>query len=152
MDYGSWPEGRHADGAAYGERRLPTRRLMTLTFPPGSLLAAGDVELDLLSFFEDAVTTTGDRAEVHEHVRPALHRDGAVALITASTASTSAWNPMQAGIRAAARRTWSRRTCRLPASAAEHSGRDHPEHSICEAYAMIDPKPTFAPNGGYWRG
>jgi len=36
------------------------------------------VELDLLPFFEAAVAATGDRAEVYEHVRAALHRDEAV--------------------------------------------------------------------------
>src|SRR2546430_6075337 len=50
-------------------------------FRLGSLLALGDVELDLLSFFQAAVATAGDRAEVHEHVRAALDRDEAVALV-----------------------------------------------------------------------
>src|SRR6266516_5688502 len=47
----------------------------------GALLALRDVELDLLTFLEAAVTATGDRAEVHEHVRATLHRDEAVALV-----------------------------------------------------------------------
>src|SRR2546429_3888545 len=46
-----------------------------------SLLALGDVELDLLPFLQAAVAAAGDRAEVHEHVRASLHRDEAVALI-----------------------------------------------------------------------
>ena len=40
----------------------------------------GDVELDLLPFLQAAVAATGDRAEVHEHVRATLDRDEAVAL------------------------------------------------------------------------
>ncbi len=47
----------------------------------GSLLALRDVELDLLPFLEAAVAATGDRAEVHEHVRATLHRDETVALV-----------------------------------------------------------------------
>src|SRR5512133_3057160 len=50
-------------------------------FRLGSLLALGDVELDLLPFLQAAVAAAGDRAEVHEHVRASLHRDEAVALI-----------------------------------------------------------------------
>jgi hypothetical protein len=50
-------------------------------FRLGSLLALGDVELDLLAFLEAAVAAAGDRAEVHEHVRAALRRDEAVALV-----------------------------------------------------------------------
>src|SRR5205814_8812138 len=50
-------------------------------FRLGSLLALGDVELDLLPFLQAAVAATGDRAEVHEHVRAALDRDEAVALV-----------------------------------------------------------------------
>src|SRR6266851_1930015 len=50
-------------------------------FRLGSLLALGDVELDLLPFLQAAVTATGDRAEVHEHVRAALDRDEAVAFV-----------------------------------------------------------------------
>src|SRR5207249_6036488 len=50
-------------------------------FRLGSLLALGDVELDLLSFLQAAVAAAGDRAEVHEHVRAALDRDEAVALV-----------------------------------------------------------------------
>src|SRR5260370_20318590 len=46
-----------------------------------SLLALGDVELGLLPFLEAAVAAPGDRAEVHEHVRAALDRDEAVALV-----------------------------------------------------------------------
>src|SRR5207344_1981339 len=37
-------------------------------FRLGSLLALGDVELDLLPFLQAAVAATSDRAEVHEHV------------------------------------------------------------------------------------
>src|SRR5438034_779261 len=48
----------------------------------GPLLALGDVELDLLPFLQVAVATTGDRAEVHEHVRATVHRDEAVTLVT----------------------------------------------------------------------
>jgi hypothetical protein len=48
-------------------------------FRLGSLLALGDVELDLLPFLQAAVAGTGDRAAVHEHVRAALDRDEAVA-------------------------------------------------------------------------
>src|SRR5436309_8620477 len=44
-------------------------------------LALGDVELDLLPFLQAAVAATGDRAEVHEHVRATLGRDEAVALV-----------------------------------------------------------------------
>src|SRR6266536_810752 len=36
-------------------------------FRLGSLLALGDVELDLLPFLQAAVAATGDRAEVDEH-------------------------------------------------------------------------------------
>src|SRR6266851_5686849 len=50
-------------------------------FRLGSLLALGDVELDLLPFLQAAVAATGDRAEVHEHVRAALDRDEAVAFV-----------------------------------------------------------------------
>src|SRR2546421_17930 len=50
-------------------------------FRLGSLLALGDVELDLLPFLQAAVAAAGDRAEVHEHVRAALSRDEAVALV-----------------------------------------------------------------------
>src|SRR5213078_1798983 len=46
-----------------------------------SLLALGDVELDLLPFLQAAVAATGDRAEMHEHVRAALDRDETVALV-----------------------------------------------------------------------
>src|SRR5215468_2946541 len=41
----------------------------------------GDVELDLLPFFQAAAAATGDGAEVHEHVRAALDRDEAVAFV-----------------------------------------------------------------------
>src|SRR5881394_4222578 len=50
-------------------------------FRLGALLALGDVELDLLPFLQAAVAATGDRAEVHEHVRAALDRDEAVAFV-----------------------------------------------------------------------
>src|SRR5205814_6139670 len=50
-------------------------------FRLGSLLALGDVELDLLPFLQAAVAAAGDRAEVHEHVRAALDRDEAVAFV-----------------------------------------------------------------------
>src|SRR5690348_1171459 len=46
-----------------------------------SLLALGDVELDLLPFVQAAVAATGDRAEMHEHVRAALDRDEAVTFV-----------------------------------------------------------------------
>jgi hypothetical protein len=36
----------------------------------GPLLALRDVQLDLLPFLQAAVAATGDRADVHEHVRP----------------------------------------------------------------------------------
>src|SRR5207245_9925648 len=46
------------------------------------LLALGDVELDLLPFVQAAVAVTGDRAEMHEHVRAtALDRDEAITLV-----------------------------------------------------------------------
>src|SRR5919201_6450037 len=45
----------------------------------GSLLALGDVELDLLPLLQAAVAATGDRADMHENVRTALHSDEAVA-------------------------------------------------------------------------
>src|SRR5262249_60201536 len=44
-----------------------------------SLLALGDVELDLLPFLQAAVATAGDRAGVHEHVFTTLDSDEAVA-------------------------------------------------------------------------
>src|SRR6266567_2905143 len=47
----------------------------------GPLLALRDVELDLLPFLEAAVAATGDRADVHEHVRATLDRDETVALV-----------------------------------------------------------------------
>src|SRR5690348_15116473 len=47
----------------------------------GSLLALGDVELDLLPFVQAAVAATGDRAEMHEHVRAALDGDEAITLV-----------------------------------------------------------------------
>src|SRR5439155_10251551 len=47
----------------------------------GSLLALGDVELDLLPFVEAAVAATGDRAEVHEHIWATFNLDKAVALV-----------------------------------------------------------------------
>jgi hypothetical protein len=50
-------------------------------FRLGSLLALGNVELDLLSFLQAAVAAAGDRAEVHEHIRAALDRDEALALV-----------------------------------------------------------------------
>src|SRR6266536_3689696 len=50
-------------------------------FRLGSLLALGDVELDLLPFLQAAVAATGDRAEVHEHVLATLDRDESVALV-----------------------------------------------------------------------
>src|SRR6266581_4022770 len=50
-------------------------------FRLGSLLALGDVELDLLPFLQAAVAAAGDRAEVHEHVRAVLDRDEAVAFV-----------------------------------------------------------------------
>src|SRR6059058_490062 len=46
-----------------------------------SLLALGDVELDLLPFLQAAVATTSDRAEMHEHVLAALDRDEAIAFV-----------------------------------------------------------------------
>src|SRR5216684_6932445 len=49
-------------------------------FRLGSFLALGDVELDLLPFFQAAVAAAGDRADVDEHVRASLDRDEAVAL------------------------------------------------------------------------
>src|SRR5215831_5711573 len=50
-------------------------------FRLGSLLALGDVELDLLPFLQAAVAAAGDRAEVHEHVRVTVDSDEAVALV-----------------------------------------------------------------------
>ena len=51
----------------------------------GFLLALCDVELDLLPLLEVAVAVTGDRAEMHEHIRTALHDDEAAALIVIVT-------------------------------------------------------------------
>src|SRR5512133_2768324 len=51
-------------------------------FRLGSLLALGDVELDLLPFLQAAVATTSDRAEVHEHVLATIDGDEAVTLVT----------------------------------------------------------------------
>src|SRR5262249_58035650 len=65
------PLGSAAGGSAYG---LDVFRL-------GSLLALGDVELDLLPFLQAAVAAAGDRAEVHEHVRVTVDSDEAVALV-----------------------------------------------------------------------
>ena len=51
-------------------------------FRLGSLLALGDVELDLLPFLQAAVATTSDRAEMHEHVlAAAVDRDEAIAFV-----------------------------------------------------------------------
>src|SRR5438552_18685485 len=50
-------------------------------FRLGSLLALGDVELDLLTFVQAAVAATGDRTEVHEHALPTPARDDAVTLV-----------------------------------------------------------------------
>src|SRR2546429_1788243 len=50
-------------------------------FRLGSLLALGDVELDLLPFLQAAVAAAGDRAEVHEHVRATVDRDEAIAFV-----------------------------------------------------------------------
>src|SRR5215831_5270658 len=50
-------------------------------FRLGSLLALGDVELDLLSFLQAAITVAGDRTEVHEHVLATLDRDETVTLV-----------------------------------------------------------------------
>src|SRR5215472_14270762 len=48
----------------------------------GSLLALRDVELELLPFLQAAVAATGDRADVHEHVRASLDRDEAIAPVS----------------------------------------------------------------------
>src|SRR5215471_11756091 len=50
-------------------------------FRLGSLLALGDVELDLLPFLQAAIAVAGDRAEVHEHVWATLDRDETVPLV-----------------------------------------------------------------------
>src|SRR6516225_1753036 len=50
-------------------------------FRLGSLLALGDVELDLLSFLQAAITVAGDRTEVHEHVLATLDSDETVPLV-----------------------------------------------------------------------
>src|SRR6266852_8021565 len=50
-------------------------------FRLGPLLALRDVELDLLPFLQAAVAATGDRADMHEHVRATLDRDETVALV-----------------------------------------------------------------------
>jgi hypothetical protein len=60
---------------------LPVDQPVTLTFSAWGLLAPGDVELDFLSFLQAAVAATGDRAEVHEHVRATSDLDEAVALV-----------------------------------------------------------------------
>ena len=57
------------DCPASGWASVPVRQPITLTFSAGSFLALGDVELDLLPFFEAALAAAGDRAEVDEHVR-----------------------------------------------------------------------------------
>src|SRR5260370_35428289 len=51
-------------------------------FRLGPLLALGDAELDLLPFLQAPEAATGDRAEGHEHVRPALDRAETAALLT----------------------------------------------------------------------
>src|ERR671936_331184 len=73
----------------YARGNLPWRRRRLCrwsaddpdVFRLGSLLALRDVQLDLLPLLEAAVAATGDRAEMHEHVRATLHRDEAVALL-----------------------------------------------------------------------
>src|SRR5215471_17987973 len=50
-------------------------------FRLGSLLALGDVELDLLPFLQAAIAVAGDRAEVHEHVLATLYRDKTVPFV-----------------------------------------------------------------------
>src|SRR6266566_2639532 len=57
----------------------------------GPLLALRDVELDLLPFLQAAVAATGDRADVHEHVRAALDRD--------ETAALAALEPLHSALR-----------------------------------------------------
>src|SRR5438132_5086120 len=51
----------------------------------GPLLALGDVQLHLLPFLQAAVAATGDRADVHEHIRASIDRDEAVALVAAES-------------------------------------------------------------------
>src|SRR6266700_435759 len=94
----SWCAGRAAPestgaGRGFGDAGGRSRRVPGAPVPAdasaddpdvlrlGSLLALGDVELHLLPFLKAAVAATGDRAEVHEHVRTALDRDEAVALV-----------------------------------------------------------------------
>src|SRR6266576_3245442 len=73
-----WPATRPGSGMALGADASGNDPDV---FRLGSLLALGDVELDLLSFLQAAVAAAGDRAEVHEHVRATLDRDEAVALV-----------------------------------------------------------------------
>src|SRR5260370_21633609 len=49
-------------------------------FRLGPLLALPEVQLDLRPFCQSAAAATGDRADMHEHVRAALDRDEPVAL------------------------------------------------------------------------
>jgi hypothetical protein len=56
---------------------------MTLTFSAwGPFWSWVMSNSTLLPFLQVAVATTGDRAEVHEHVRATVHRDEAVTLVT----------------------------------------------------------------------
>jgi len=66
-----------------GAGGVPARALAgdSDVFCLGALLALGEVELDLLPFLQAAVAVTGDRAEVHEHVRAVLDRDETVAFV-----------------------------------------------------------------------
>src|SRR5215472_15774460 len=84
-------------------------------FRLGSLLALGDVELDLLPFLQAAVAA-GDRAEVHEHVRAALDRDEAVASV--------AVEPLHGALR---------HLDLLVVHAAPHDGRGRARHLLCPA-------------------
>src|SRR5213080_4931321 len=58
-------------------------------FRLGSLLALGDVELDLLPFLQAAVAAAGDRAEVHEHVLATIDCDEAVAFVAVEPLHTA---------------------------------------------------------------
>src|SRR6266700_5615462 len=93
---GPWPRPlialREGQSALASASSLPVRQPVTLTFSRlGPLLALRDVELDLLPFLQAAVAATGDRADVHEHVRAALDRD--------ETAALAALEPLHSALR-----------------------------------------------------
>src|SRR5215831_14849132 len=96
-------------------------------FRLGSLLALGDVELDLLPFLQAAVAATGDRAEVHEHVLATLDRDEAVALIAVEPLHSALRHHDLLVIDAAPPRPWARSRHLLLASLP----RNEPGGNLC---------------------